>query len=59
MEEGYWDRFTETGSVKDYLSYKMSEPNYPAGQKKENSMGVGSCESNCTDRNGAVYSARW
>ncbi len=59
MEQGYWNRFIATGSVKDYLSYKMSDYDQTAGQKKENSMGVRSCESDCTDRNGAVYSARW
>lgn len=59
MEQRYWDIFVETGSVKDYLSYRMAGSAEYSGQKEERSMGVSSRESDCNDRNGAVYGARW
>lgn len=59
MEQRYWDKFIETGNVKDYLSYRMAGSAEYSGQKEERSMGVSSRESDCNDRNGAVYGARW
>ena len=35
MEEEYWNKFFATGSVKDYLSYKMQESADEKGQMKE------------------------
>ena len=49
MEEEYWNKFFATGSVKDYLSYKMQESADEKGQMKEKSVGVSNCESDCTD----------
>ena len=59
MEEEYWNKFFATGSVKDYLSYKMQESADEKGQMKEKSVGVSNCESDWTDRYGSVYSANW
>lgn len=59
MEHGYWDKFIETGSVKDYLSYKVQSCTEKSGRKEEKGMGVSSRESDCTDRDGAVYGTRW
>ena len=56
MGQEYWDKFWVTGSVEDYLSYK-TEKSAEVGQK--DSEGVCGCESDCADRDGAVYSARW
>ncbi|MGC4019997.1 MAG: hypothetical protein QM793_12750 [Muricomes sp.] len=56
MEQRYWDKFIETGSVKDYLSYRAEEFTQSSGQREEKSVGVSSRESDCTDRDGAVYS---
>ncbi|CUX39387.1 hypothetical protein [Clostridium sp. C105KSO13] len=59
MEQRYWDKFMETGSVKDYLSYKAGGFAENDGQKEEKSMGVSSSESDRTNRNGAFYGTRW
>ena len=57
IEEEYWNKFFATGSVKDYLSYKMQESADEKGQMKEKSVGVSNCESDCTDRHGALHHA--
>lgn len=58
MEKGYWQQFTSTGSVEDYLSYRMEAEKETFGLKEEKA-GVRNCESDCTDRNGSVYSSGW
>lgn len=58
MKQEYWDKFWETGNVKDYLSYRVEPNKETCGWKTETSVGVSNCESDCIDRNGAVYSAR-
>lgn len=67
MEKEYWQQFTATGKVEDYLHYKMTGSKDDAvsasgaakGLEKERSIGVRDCESDYTDGNGAVYSSGW
>lgn len=64
MEKEYWQQFTATGKVEDYLNYKMERSNEimsgdRAGDEKERSIGVNERESDCTDRNGTVYGSGW
>lgn len=42
MDKEYWQQFTATGRVEDYLRYRME------------TEGVKNRESDCTDRDGAV-----
>ena len=54
MKQEYWEHFTKTGSVEDYLSYKGLEP---YAWKRE-SEGGKSCESvDRSDGDGAVGGA--
>lgn len=59
MEQKNWDKFLETGSVIDYLSYRLAgvSPSYRHGKGK--CAGVRDCESDCTDRDGALHSTSW
>lgn len=59
MEHEYWDKFWETGNVTDYLSYTSKKSVDIYGRKHEEDVGVCYSESDCTDRDGTVYSARW
>lgn len=64
MEKEYWQQFTATGKVEDYLHYKMgssseAESGKAAVGEKERSIEVRDRESDCTDGNGAVYSSGW
>lgn len=64
MEKEYWQQFTATGKVEDYLNYKMersseAESGKAAVYEKERSIEVRDRESDCTDGNGAVYSSGW
>ena len=55
MQGTYWDRFMTTGSVEDYLSYKMEEERSarsPEGRKEQ-------CESDRTYRDGAIHGPGW
>ena len=55
MRGTYWDRFMTTGSVEDYLNYKMEEERDgpPSDRRKEQ------CESDRTYRDGALHSSGW
>lgn len=59
MEQNYWDMFKTTGSVKDYLSYKMEKSTEAREQSREEDRGADSHESDSVDRYGAVYGTRW
>lgn len=59
MEKEYWQQFTSTGRVEDYLSYRMGVNSDTSGLNKERNIEVGNRESDCTDRNGTVYSSGW
>ncbi len=59
MEKEYWQQFTSTGKVEDYLSYRMEQKSGASGLNKERNNEVGNRESDCTDRNGTVYSSGW
>ncbi|GAA0802453.1 hypothetical protein DWX43_12770 [Clostridium sp. AF19-22AC] len=59
MEKEYWQQFTSTGKVEDYLSYRMEQKSGTSGLNKERNNEVGNRESDCTDRNGTVYSSGW
>ena len=50
MEEKYWKKFTQTGSLYDYLAYKMEAYRHAGWQSAGDSF-----ESDCIDRNGAFY----
>lgn len=58
MEHEHWEQFWRTGNVSDYLFYKSEYKVDACGQKAEGNVGVSSCESDCADRDGTVYSAR-
>ena len=51
MQGTYWDQFMMTGSIEDYLNYKMEEKDNdtPPDRRKEQ------CESDRTYRNGAFH----
>ena len=55
MRGTYWDRFMTTGSVEDYLNYKMEEERDgpPSDRRKEQ------CESDRTYRDGTLHSSGW
>lgn len=45
MRETYWDQFMATGSVEDYLNYKMKAEPHGSGSdltEKQNAAGTGS-----------------
>ena len=53
MQGTYWEQFMMTGSIEDYLNYKMEEKDdsAPPDRRKEQ------CESDRTYRNGAIHSS--
>ncbi|WP_122643440.1 hypothetical protein [Luxibacter massiliensis] len=59
MEQKYWEQFMVTGTIKDYLSYKMGKYGDGEMHSKENDIGVGYCESDSDDRDGSVYNPYW
>ena len=55
MRGTYWDRFMLTGSVEDYLNYKMEEEqDSPSPDRRKEH-----CESDRTYRDGALHSPGW
>ena len=57
MKETYWNQFMMTGKIEDYLSYKMNQ-NKAVEEKEDSSVGgKEKCESDCTDRHGALHHA--
>lgn len=56
MEEQFWNRFTETGKIEDYLTYRGIAICKQAMRRHE---GDTSGESDYSDRNGDRVSADW
>lgn len=56
MQETYWEHFMATGRISDYLNYKMGNNCIP-DKNAEDDTGKEQCESDRTDRNGAVHDA--
>lgn len=55
MKETYWNQFMMTGKIEDYLSYKMNQSKASEGENTSSADGKEKCESDCTDRNGALH----
>jgi hypothetical protein len=58
MEKEYWQQFATTGSVKDYLNYRM-ESSRDTSESDRGNTGVERSESDCTDRDGTVFHSDW
>lgn len=54
MKDTYWNQFMMTGKVEDYLSYKSNCDRDTEEQCGSSADGKEKCESDRTDRNGAV-----
>lgn len=58
MKDECWKQFTTTGKVEDYLSYKAQsreEERKETAKEAAEGAGAGKGESDCIDRNGALY----
>lgn len=56
MEEIYWNRFLETGKIADYLYYKGMEI---CAEVMESHEREETCESDCSNRDGAFSDRHW
>ena len=62
MSEMYWEQFMTTGSVADYLTYKMGQQDAVRdkgtnGRIQDGQTGRGERESDRTDGHGALHDA--
>lgn len=57
--EEYWERFTKTGNVYDYLSYTACTIEQSIGYEIETHKEGGNTDYNRIDRDGIVCHADW